>query len=101
MILVTEAGYHGYVAFSACSTLPLSTSTSSSASAPTRVPPRPTAAQAAIAITRARAAGKRGECIIAIRWSFAPRNHAGSTGGDAFSHLAHDPAKGKTETGAC
>src|SRR5262245_52383232 len=32
MILVTEAGYQGTVAFSACRTLPLSTSTNSSAS---------------------------------------------------------------------
>ena len=33
MILVTEAGYQGIVAFSACSTLPVSASTTSSASA--------------------------------------------------------------------
>ena len=33
MILVTEAGYQGMVALSACSTLPVSASTTSSASA--------------------------------------------------------------------
>ena len=33
MILVTEAGYQGIVALSACSTLPVSASTTSSASA--------------------------------------------------------------------
>src|SRR6185436_17721924 len=33
MILVTEAGYHGIVALSACRTLPVSASTTSSASA--------------------------------------------------------------------
>src|SRR5262245_5288728 len=33
MILVIEAGYHGAVAFSACSTLPVSTSTRITASA--------------------------------------------------------------------
>src|ERR1700754_3780908 len=35
MILVTEAGYHGIVALSACSTRPLSASTTSHASART------------------------------------------------------------------
>src|SRR5437867_3569472 len=36
MILVIEAGYHGAVAFSACSTLPVSTSTRICASAAAR-----------------------------------------------------------------
>jgi hypothetical protein len=52
MILVTEAGYHGLVAFSACKTLPLSTSTSSSASPAAGAPANAVAARRRIQARR-------------------------------------------------
>jgi hypothetical protein len=54
MILVIDAGYHGMVAFSACSTLPLSASTRISASADALGALKPNAAQAEIATISAR-----------------------------------------------
>src|SRR4051794_7908067 len=54
MILVTDAGYHGTGAFSACRTLPLSSSTSSSASAFAAAQPTVIAAPAISAATRKR-----------------------------------------------
>src|SRR6187402_3128452 len=66
VILVTEAGYHGMVAFSACSTLPLSASIRSSASAFTAHGAR-SAAQASVAANRLnrdlRSSGRRA-CTI-------------------------------------
>src|SRR4051812_30464761 len=69
IILVTEAGYHGIVALSACSTLPVSASTTSSASAE--------AARGAIAATAAatrihfkdglRSSGRR-KCTFTFRF---------------------------------
>jgi hypothetical protein len=49
MILVIEAGYHGAVAFSACSTLPVSTSTRITDSAAAREAARLTVTQVASA----------------------------------------------------
>src|SRR4051812_23256570 len=54
MILVTDAGYHGTVAFSANSTLPVSTSISSNASALARAAARLVAAKATIARMKVR-----------------------------------------------
>ena len=53
--LESEAGYHGMVAFSACSTLPVSASTSSVASVPAR------AGIAAVTMVAARAAARAGK----------------------------------------
>src|SRR5215217_3743056 len=58
MILVIDAGYHGMVAFSACSTLPVSASIRSSASALARAAPRLVAPQAMIVRTKIRNAAE-------------------------------------------
>src|SRR5215470_3341908 len=55
MILVIEAGYHGMVAFSACSTFPVSTSTRICASAAARETERPNVTQRASAQVSVRA----------------------------------------------
>src|ERR1700712_3852178 len=73
MILVTEAGYHGIVALSACSTRPLSASTTSHASAlatPDVAIAR--AAAAAIDFSGALPSSERMNCTIRFR-SFETR----------------------------
>src|SRR5947209_2261948 len=68
MILVMEAGYHGIVAFSACSTLPVSASIRSRASALARAAARLVAAQAIIASRRVRNGAEGAEkCKSAVR----------------------------------
>src|SRR5438874_2068486 len=88
MILVTEAGYHGWVAFSACSTLPLSTSTRIVASAAAGDRPSAIAAQAVKARTSVRVGADRAKSIRARGPVVGAglRNNARFTGG-LVSHL--------------
>src|SRR5436190_12889998 len=77
MILVTEAGYHGIVALSACSTRPLSASTTSQASAcATPDVATTTTAAAAIDFSGELPSNERMNCTIRFR-SFETRPERG------------------------
>src|SRR5262245_14015328 len=78
MILVIEAGYHGMVAFSACSTFPVSTSTRICASAAARDIEKLAVTQRARANVSVRAMVLSRESITsAIRFFAGFGNHAG------------------------
>src|SRR5215470_1133405 len=79
MILVIEAGYHGIVAFSACSTFPVSTSTRICASAAAREIETLAVTQRASAKVSVRAMVLSRESITsAIRFFCEPRESRGS-----------------------